>query len=43
MIKNHKRQFTLGLMGLIRTPPDWARLLDEGWADRLQALESAQP
>jgi NitT/TauT family transport system substrate-binding protein len=34
---------TLGLMGLIRTPPDWARLLDEGWADRLQALESAQP
>ena len=34
---------TLGLMGLIRTPPDWTRLLDEGWADRLQALESAQP
>lgn len=34
---------TLGFMGLIRTSPDWGRLLDEDWADRLRTLEGAQP
>lgn len=34
---------TLGLMGLIRDTPDWGRLLDEGWTDRLRTLEGAQP
>lgn len=34
---------TLGFMGLIRETPDWGRLLDEDWADRLRTLEGAQP
>lgn len=34
---------TLGFMGLIRTSPDWGRLLDEHWVERLRTLEGAQP
>ncbi|MGM9426985.1 ABC transporter substrate-binding protein [Hydrogenophaga sp. MI9] len=34
---------TLQLMGLIKETPDWGRLLDEDWAQRLRGLQERQP